>query len=77
MVKVRIYTEISFKVDMDLEGVDTGTRDYDVQQHRAEVHDYLSRKLASAFGDAEDLRLHYFEFSIAPAGANDRGGGAA
>jgi len=65
MVKMRIYSEISLKVDLPLNGVDALTRDYDVQRHRKEVYDYLQEKLAAAFTDTQDLKVHYFEFSIA------------
>ena len=65
MVKVRIYSEVSFEVDMDIEGINTDSRDYDVQQHRKEIYDYLKDKLDAAFGDSQDLTLHYFEFSLA------------
>jgi hypothetical protein len=65
MVKVRIYSEVSFEVDMDIEGINADSRDYDVQQHRKEIYDYLKDKLDAAFGDSQDLTLHYFEFSLA------------
>jgi len=65
MVKMRIYSEISLKTDLPLKGVDALTRDYDVQRHRKEVYDYLQEKLAAAFADTQDLKVHYFEFSIA------------
>lgn len=65
MIKVRVYSEFSLKVGMELEGVDEHTRDYDVQRHKKEVHDYLQSRLSAAFGDASDLTLHYFEFSLA------------
>jgi hypothetical protein len=63
MATLRIYSEVSFKVDMDLSGVTAETRDYDVQQHRKEIYDYLQKKFSAAFGDARDLKIHFFEFS--------------
>jgi len=65
MVKMRIYSEISLKAELHLKGVDNLTRDYDVQRHRKEVYDYLHEKLAAAFAGTQDLKVHYFEFSIA------------
>lgn len=65
MVRIRIFSEVSLEAAMDLEGVDSRTRDYDVQQHRKEIHDYLQKRLSAAFGDADNLKLHYFEFSVA------------
>lgn len=65
MAKLRIYSEFSLKADLPLGGVDTQTRDYDVQRHRQEVYDYIHERLSNAFADAEDLKMHYFEFSVA------------
>ncbi len=65
MAKLRIYSEISLKADLPLGGVDAQTRDYDVQRHRKEVYDYLHERLAKAFADAQDLTMHYVEFSVA------------
>jgi hypothetical protein len=62
---MRIYSEISLKAELHLKGVDNLTRDYDVQRHRKEVHDYLQERLAKAFSDVQNLTVHYFEFSIA------------
>jgi hypothetical protein len=61
---MRIYSEISFKVDMDLAGVDEHTRDYDVQRHKKEIYDFLQKRLASTFGDARDMTIHYLEFCV-------------
>jgi hypothetical protein len=65
MAKLRIYSEFSMKADLPLGGVDAHTRDYDVQRHRQEVYDYLHERLAKAFADTRDLKMHYFEFSVA------------
>lgn len=65
MAKLRIYAEISLKSDLRIEGVDSKTRDFDVQRHRKEVLDYLRERLAAAFKDSRDLTVHYFEFSVA------------
>jgi hypothetical protein len=65
MAKMRIYSEISFKADLKLEGVDARTPDFDVQRHRKEVLDYLKERLGAAFKDSRDLTVHYFEFSVA------------
>ena len=65
MAKLRIYSEFSLKADLPLGGVDAHTRDYDVQRHRKEVYDYLQERLERAFADAQDLKVHYAEFSVA------------
>jgi hypothetical protein len=65
MAKMRLYSEISFKADLPLPGVDASTRDFDVQRHRKEVLDYLQGRLAAALKDAQEIKVHYFEFSLA------------
>lgn len=65
MVTMRIYSEVSLEAELPLKGVDALTRDYDVQRHKKEVHDYLQERLTKAFADAHDLTVHYFEFSVA------------
>ena len=64
MAMLRIYSEVSFKADLPLEGVDERTRDFDVQRRRKEVLDYLQKRLAAAFSDSRDLTVHYFGFSV-------------
>jgi hypothetical protein len=64
MATLRIYSEVSLKADLPLEGVDARTRDFDVQRRRKEVLDYLRERLAAAFNDSRDLTVHYFEFSV-------------
>lgn len=64
MAKLRVYSEVSFEADLPMENVDARTPDYDVQRHRKEVLDYLQERLAAAFKDSRDLKVHYFEFSV-------------
>ena len=64
MTKVRIQMapEIEFKMEIEVEGVDTSSRDYSVQQHKAEVHEEFMRRLNAAF--PEGLKVHSFEFGL-------------
>jgi hypothetical protein len=41
MIRLQIAPDIEFKMDLEVEGVNSGSRDYDVQQHKAEVYQEL------------------------------------
>ena len=45
-----------------MEGIDAGSRDYDVQQHKAEVYQELERRLKNAF--PEGVKIDRFEFGL-------------
>ena len=64
MAKIRfqIAPDIEFKMDLEVEGIDSGSRDYDVQQHKAEVYKEFERRLKSAF--PEGIRIDTFEFGL-------------
>jgi hypothetical protein len=49
-------------MDMELEGVSAGSRDYDVQQHKAEVYKEFERRLKNAF--PEGIKIDRFEFGL-------------
>ncbi|WP_211263192.1 hypothetical protein [Thioalkalivibrio nitratireducens] len=54
--------EMELKMDLDVEGVDIDSRDWDVQQHKAEVYTEFERRMKEAF--PEGLRVHSFEFGL-------------
>ncbi len=64
MAKVRIQMapEIEFKMEIVIEGVDVESRDYDVQQHKWEVHEEFMRRLTAAF--PEGFKIYGFEFGL-------------
>jgi hypothetical protein len=35
-----------------------------VQRHKKEIYDFLQKRLASTFGDARDMTIHYLEFCV-------------
>jgi len=47
-------------------GIDTGSRDYDVQQHKVEVYQEFERRLNNAF--PEGIKIDSFEFGLSPEG---------
>ena len=36
-IRFQIAPDVEFKMELEVEGIDTGSRDYDVQQHKTEV----------------------------------------
>ena len=61
-IRLQIAPDIEFKMDLEVEGIDAGSRDYDVQQHKAEVYQELERRLKNAF--PEGVKIDRFEFGL-------------
>ena len=61
-IQFQIAPDIEFKMDLEVEGIDTESRDYDVQQHKAEVYNELERRLKIAF--PEGVKIDRFEFGL-------------
>ena len=61
-IRLQIAPDIEFKMDLEVEGIDAGSRDYDVQQHKAEVYQELERRLKDAF--PEGVKIDRFEFGL-------------
>lgn len=61
-IRLQIAPDIEFKMDLEVEGIDSGSRDYDVQQHKAEVYQELERRLKNAF--PEGIKIDRFEFGL-------------
>ena len=62
MAHIKLAPNVEFKMDIDLEGVSDSTRDYDVQQHKAEVYAEFEKRLASVF--PEGFKIDTFEFGL-------------
>ena len=63
MVRVKIAPDIEFKMELDLEGITSHSRDHDVQQHKKEVYDAFVARLRKAFPD-DEMRIDTFEFGL-------------
>lgn len=61
---LRISPDMDFYLDIELQGVDEMTREYDVQHYERAVHDAFVERLKQAF-PAEDFHIHTFEFGVA------------
>lgn len=68
MAKIRfqIAPDVEFRMDLEVEGIDAASRDYDVQQHKVEVYKEFERRLNGAF--PEGIRIDRFEFGLNPEG---------
>jgi hypothetical protein len=61
-VRLQIAPDVEFKMDLEVEGINSASRDYDVQQHKAEVYQEFERRLNNAF--PEGIRIDRFEFGL-------------
>lgn len=60
MIHIQIAPDVEFKLDLELPDVDEKTRDYDLQQHKAEVYALFEQRLKKAF--PEGFTINTFEF---------------
>jgi hypothetical protein len=61
-IRVQIAPDVEFKMDLEVEGIDSRSRDYDVQQHKEEVYQEFERRLKNAF--PEGIKIDRFEFGL-------------
>ena len=61
-IRLQIAPDVEFKMDLEVEGIDSGSRDYDVQQHKAEVYQEFERRLKNVF--PEGVKIDRFEFGV-------------
>ena len=61
-VRFQIAPDVEFKMDMELEGIGSGSRDYDIQQHKTEVYQEFERRLKNSF--PEGVKIDRFEFGL-------------
>ena len=62
MVHVQIAPDVEFKLDIDLPEITDNIRDYDLQQHKAEVYAMFEERLKKAF--PEGFKINTFEFGL-------------
>ncbi len=62
MTHVQIAPNVEFKMDIDLPGITDNTRDYDLQQYKAEVYAMFEERLKKAF--PEGFKIDSFEFGL-------------
>jgi len=60
MTHIQIAPDVEFKLDIELPEITDNTRDYDLQQHKAEVYTVFEERLRKAF--PEGFKINTFEF---------------
>ncbi len=63
-MKLRISPDMDFYLDMELQGVNEQTREYDIQQYEKVVYDEFVNRIKKAFPEG-DFRVYTFDFTIA------------
>ena len=61
-IQLQIAPDVEFKMDLEVEGIDSESRDYNVQQHKAEVYQEFERRLKDVF--PEGIKIDRFEFGL-------------
>jgi hypothetical protein len=61
-IRLQIAPDVEFKMDLEVEGVDSESRDYNVQQHKTEVYQEFERRLKNVF--PEGIKIDRFEFGL-------------
>ena len=61
-VNVQIAPDVEFKMAIDIPGVTEDSRDYDLQQHKAEIYAEFEKRLKSVF--PEGLKIDTFQFGL-------------
>lgn len=61
-IRFQIAPDIEFKMELEVAGISPESRDYDVQQHKAEVYSEFEQRLKTAF--PEGFRIDTFEFGL-------------
>lgn len=62
MSRIKLAPNVEFTMEIELEGVTDNTRDYDVQQHKAEIYAEFEQRLGKVF--PEGFRIDSFEFGL-------------
>ena len=60
MTHIQIAPDVEFKLNIELPEITDGSRDYDLQQHKAEVYAVFEARLKKAF--PEGFKINAFEF---------------
>jgi hypothetical protein len=61
-IRFQIAPDIEFKMDLEVEGIESGSRDYNVQQHKADVYQEFEQRLKNVF--PEGIKIDRFEFGL-------------
>lgn len=62
MTHIQIAPDVEFKLDIELDNITEHSRDYDLQQHKAEIYSLFEERLKQAF--PEGIKINSFEFGM-------------
>lgn len=62
MTHIKLAPNVEFKMDISLDDITEESRDYDVQQHKAEIYEEFERRLMKVF--PEGFRIDSMDFGL-------------
>ena len=62
MAHIKLAPNVEFKMDINLDNITDSSRDYDVQQHKAEIYQEFEKRLSQAF--PEGFKIDTMEFGL-------------
>ena len=62
MTHIKLAPNVEFKMDINLDNITDTSRDYDVQQHKAEIYTEFEKRLVKAF--PEGIKIDSFDFGL-------------
>jgi len=62
MAHIQIAPDVEFKLDIPLKDISKNSRDYDVQQHKAEIYHAFEERLKQVF--PEGFKINTFDFGL-------------
>lgn len=62
MAHIQIAPDVEFKLDITLDDISEDSRDWNVQQHKAEIYAAFEKRLKEAF--PEGYKINSFDFGL-------------
>lgn len=62
MIRLQIAPDVEFKMELEIDGVDASSRDFDIQQIKTAVYKEFEERLRKVF--PEGFRIDTFEFGL-------------
>ncbi len=62
MTHIKLAPDVEFKMDINLDNITENSRDYDVQQHKAEVIQEFEKRLSQVF--PEGFKIDRMDFGM-------------
>jgi hypothetical protein len=62
MTHIKLAPDVEFKMDINLDNITDDSRDYDVQQHKAEIYEEFEKRLRKVF--PEGFKIDRMDFGL-------------